>query len=104
MKTALIVWGGWEGHTPFESASLFAGLLEEAGYAVRLADTLDAFLDPALPALDLIVPVWTMDSISAEQERGLLDAVGGGTGLAGWHGCMADSFRQSTRYQFMVGG
>jgi uncharacterized protein len=104
VKSALIVWGGWAGHTPFESATLFAHLLEEAGYAVRLAATLDAFLDPALPTLDLIVPVWTMDSISAEQERGLLDAVAAGVGLAGWHGCMADSFRQSTPYQFMVGG
>lgn len=104
MKSALIVWGGWEGHTPLQSASLFCRLLEEDGYAVRMADTLDAFRDPDLPSLDLIVPVWTMDSISEEQERGLLNAVSEGAGLGGWHGCMADSFRQSTRYQFMVGG
>lgn len=25
-------------------------------------------------------------------------------GLAGWHGCMADSFRNNPEYQFMVGG
>jgi len=104
MKTALVTWGGWEGHTPLKSASLFAGLLEEDGYQVRLADTLDVFLDPALPTLDLIVPVWTMSTISREQERGLLDAVAAGVGLAGWHGCMADSFRDNPNYQFMVGG
>jgi type 1 glutamine amidotransferase len=104
MPTALITWGGWEGHTPFESASLVAGLLREAGYAVRLADTLDVFLDPDLPALDLIVPVWTMSTITPEQEHGLLAAVAAGVGLAGWHGCMADSFRNSPNYQYMVGG
>lgn len=104
MGTALICWGGWEGHTPFESASLFAGLLREAGYTVQLADTLDAYLDPALPSLDLIVPVWTMSTITREQERGLLDAVAAGVGLGGWHGTLADSFRNSTEYQFMVGG
>ena len=36
--------------------------------------------------------------------RGLLDAIAAGTGIAGWHGGMADSFRNSTEYQFMVGG
>jgi uncharacterized protein len=34
----------------------------------------------------------------------LLDAIAAGTGIAGWHGGMADSFRNSTEYQFMVGG
>lgn len=105
MKTALVVWGGWEGHQPEQSARLWAGLLEQAGYAVQLAATLDVYLDvPMLEALDLIVPVWTMGTLSAEQERGLLNAVRGGVGIAGWHGCMADSFRNNTEYQFMVGG
>jgi type 1 glutamine amidotransferase len=105
MKSALIVWGGWEGHTPFASASLFAGLLRDSGFDVRMADTLDAYLDaPALQQLDLIVPVWTMDTITREQEACLLDAVHNGVGVAGWHGTMADSFRNSTGYQFMVGG
>jgi type 1 glutamine amidotransferase len=104
MRTALITWGGWEGHTPFQSASLFAGLLREAGYDVRLTDTLDVYLDPQLPSFDLIVPVWTMSTITPEQERGLLNAVAAGTGIGGWHGSMADSFRNNTEYQFMVGG
>ena len=57
-----------------------------------------------LQSLDLIVPVWTMSDIAKEQEQGLLDAVRSGVGLAGWHGGMADSFRNSVDYQFMVGG
>jgi len=39
-----------------------------------------------------------------QQERGLLDAVRGGAGLAGWHGGMGDAFRNNVEYQFMVGG
>jgi type 1 glutamine amidotransferase len=66
---------------------------------------LDVYLDrDKLNALDLIVPTWTMDTISDEQLRGLLDAIAGGVGVAGWHGCMGDSFRDAVEYQFMVGG
>jgi uncharacterized protein len=105
MKSALIVWGGWEGHQPESSARLFAGLLREAGYEVELADTLDAYLNTEkLQSLSLIVPTWTMGTITREQERGLLDAVHSGVGVAGWHGTMGDSFRNNTEYQFMVGG
>ena len=105
MKKALFVWGGWEGHQPQQSTNLFAGLLREAGYEVELSDTLDSYLDTAkLHALDLIVPTWTMGTITREQEQGLLAAVKSGVGVAGWHGTMGDSFRNNTEYQFMVGG
>ena len=103
-KRALIVAGGWEGHEPRQCAELFAGVLGSDGFEVAVSDSLDAFLDPGLRELDLIVPVWTQSEISKEQLRGLLDAIAAGTGIAGWHGGMADSFRNSTEYQFMVGG
>jgi uncharacterized protein len=45
-----------------------------------------------------------MGTITDEQEKGLLDAIESGVGLAGWHGGMADSFRDNINYQFMVGG
>ncbi|GCE46034.1 hypothetical protein EI42_01253 [Thermosporothrix hazakensis] len=105
MKTALIVWGGWPGHEPEACANLFAGVLREQGYTVEVATTLDVFLDAAkLQATDLIVPIWTMGTISPEQESGLLTAVQNGTGLAGWHGGAADAFRNNPAYQFMIGG
>lgn len=105
MKSALIVWGGWDGHQPQQSAELFAGILRAEGYRVELSDTLDAYLDaPYLQSLSLIVPVWTMGALTKAQERGLLDAVASGVGIAGWHGCMADSFRQNPEYPWMVGG
>lgn len=105
MKSALIVWGGWEGHQPQQSAELFAACLRDAGYQVELSPTLDVYLDSArLRALDLIVPVWTMGELTHAQEGGLLEAVSEGVGIAGWHGTMADSFRQNPAYQWMVGG
>ena len=55
-------------------------------------------------ALDLVVPIWTMGTITREQEQGLLRAVASGVGIAGHHGGMGDSFRNNTEYQWMVGG
>ncbi|MFN5935684.1 MAG: ThuA domain-containing protein, partial [Roseiflexaceae bacterium] len=52
----------------------------------------------------VITQVFTMSTITREQEKGLLDAVASGVGYAGWHGGMADAFRNNTEYQFMVGG
>lgn len=104
-KKALLVWGGWPGHEPEQGAKLFAAFLQEQGYQTRLSDTLDIYLDEAImPQMDLIVPIWTMGTMTQAQESGLLEAVKAGAGLAGWHGCMADSFRQNVAYQFMVGG
>ena len=105
MKKALIVWGGWEGHEPKKCADIFAPALRERGFEVEVSDTLDSYLDTEkMLALDLVVPIWTMGTISREQEKGLLDAIGSGVGLGGWHGGMADSFRNNTTYQWMVGG
>ncbi|MBN8526863.1 MAG: ThuA domain-containing protein, partial [Planctomycetes bacterium] len=98
-------WGGWEGHQPKQCVDLFAPLLREQGYELTITDSLDIYLDqPFMRSLDLVVPVWTMSTITKEQEQGLLGAVAGGVGIAGWHGGMADSFRNNPEYQFMVGG
>ena len=105
MKSALVVWGGWEGHDPKETSALIARLLLDDGYTVELSDTLDVYLDHRkMRGFDLIVPIWTMGTIEEPQLRGLLDAIAAGTGIAGWHGGMGDSFRNSPEYQFMVGG
>jgi type 1 glutamine amidotransferase len=105
MKSALFVWGGWEGHEPKQCVDIFAPILREQDYKVEISDTLDVYLDKEkLLSQSLIVQVWTMDTITAEQEVGLLEAVKSGVGFAGWHGGIADSFRSSTEYQFMVGG
>ncbi|ACX66191.1 ThuA domain-containing protein [Paenibacillus sp. Y412MC10] len=105
MKKALIVWGGWDGHEPEQVAGIFAELLRSEQYEVEVSDTLDAFNDAEkLQALDLIVPVWTMGEISKQQVENVSLAVQKGTGLAGCHGGMCDSFRNNVDWQFMTGG
>ncbi len=104
-KKALMVWGGWMGHEPDQCVAIYKPFLESKGYSVRVSDNLDVYLDAdMMMGLDLIVPVWTMGTITNEQEKGLLDAVKSGVGIAGWHGGMGDSFRNNVNYQFMVGG
>ncbi len=105
MKSALMVWGGWDGHEPKQTVEVFAPLLEEAGFRVEVSDTLDAFLDAErLKELNLIVLSWTMGEIRPEAEKGLLSAIESGVGFGGWHGGMCDAFRGATRYQWMTGG
>lgn len=105
MKSMLFVWGGWEGHEPRQCVDIFAPILRAEGYRVDLSDSLDTYLDEEkLKSYDLISQVWTMGTISREQLAGLLAAVQGGVGFAGWHGGSGDSFREATDYQFMVGG
>lgn len=104
-KKALMVCGGWDGHEPFQCAEVFAPILQGSGYEVEVADTLDVYLEEEkMLAQDLVVPIWTMGTITGDQCKGLLAAVQSGVGIAGWHGGMADSFRDNVTYQFMVGG
>ncbi len=104
-KKALMVWGGWLGHEPKQCVDIFAPFLRSKGYDVTVSDTLDAYLNKELmDSLDLIVPAWTMGTITGDQEKALLAAIKNGVGIGGWHGGMGDSFRNNTEYQFMVGG
>ena len=105
MKSALMVWGGWDGHEPKQCVDVVGPVLQASGFEVEISDTMDSYLDEAkMKSLSLIVPVWTMGDITGEQSSGLLEAVKSGVGIAGWHGGMGDSFRNNTGYQFMVGG
>ncbi len=105
MKKALIVWGGWEGHEPKQVAEILAEVLRGKGFCVDVSNTLDSFADyEKLKTYDLIVPEWTMGTIKPEQLNPLLAAIREGTGIAGLHGGMGDSFRSETEYQYMVGG
>lgn len=102
---ALIVYGGWDGHAPAQTAQLFAQWLRKQGFTVDLADSLAAFDNREdLHARHLIVPIWTMGEISQEQSTNVCDAVAAGTGLAGCHGGMCDAFRKDVNWQFLTGG
>jgi uncharacterized protein len=104
MKKALIVWGGWHGHEPEQGAHIVRDILQKNGFEVRVETQTSAFADPALAQLDLIVPIYTMSKIEKEECTNLAAAVRSGVGLAGFHGGMCDSFRDSVEYQFMTGG
>ncbi len=100
-----MVWGGWDGHEPQQTVERFAPFLRENGFEVRVEADMDVYADAEyMNSLSLVVPIWTMGSIEAQQEKGLLDAVKSGVGLAGWHGGTGDAFRNNTGYQWMVGG
>jgi type 1 glutamine amidotransferase len=104
MAKALITWGGWDGHEPDKVAALFATDLRAAGFEVEVSDTLACFDDAGrLAELSLIVPVWTMSAIAAEQSHNVCAAVEAGVGLAGCHGGMCDAFRGDVAWQFMTG-
>ncbi|MEV7426585.1 ThuA domain-containing protein [Streptomyces sp. NPDC091212] len=104
-RQALVVRGGWEGHRPVEITELFLPFLRDHGYTVRTSGTLDVYADAELlGTTDLVVQCWTMGELSPEQSAGLASAVAAGTGLAGWHGGIVDSFRGDLGYQLLTGG
>lgn len=103
-KKILFVWGGWMGHEPDKCRDIFVPWIRSEGAEITVSDTLDAYISNDLKSFDLIIQAWTMGTISAEQEKALLEAVKSGVGIAGWHGGLGDSFRNNTEYQFMVGG
>lgn len=105
MKKALIFQGGWDGHQPGLVSARFGRILEKHGFEVEIYDTLDCLQDrEKLAEYDLIVPCWTGGTIPHEYVQNVSYAVGKGTGLAGCHGGMCDSFRQDTEWQFITGG
>jgi uncharacterized protein len=104
-RECLMVWGGWEGHEPKACVDRFVPFLEASGFDVTLSDDLAVYEDEArMGRTDLIVQCWTMGEIGEVQTRGLLQAVQAGTGFAGWHGGVGDSFRADPEYQFLTGG
>ena len=104
-KTALVVRGGWDGHQPIEATELFIPYLKEQGYAVRVEESPKIYADSGYMAgVDLIVQCMTMSTIEKDESEGLRAAVENGTGLAGWHGGIADSYRNTSDYLHLIGG
>jgi uncharacterized protein len=103
-KKALIFWGGWEGHTPERSAGRVHDLLAPHGFGIDIHQGTAILAETDLSAYHLIVPMVTMSGIEKPELAALVAAIAAGTGLAGFHGTMGDSFRNEPDYQFMVGG
>jgi type 1 glutamine amidotransferase len=104
-RKALIVRAGWDGHRPVEATELFIPFLERSGFDVRIEESNEVYADEdAMAATDLIVQSVTMSEISSAAFAGLSSAVERGVGLAGWHGGIADSYRNSSDYLQLIGG
>ena len=43
MRSALIVWGGWNGHDPEECAAIYRRWLHEDGFSVRVETDISVF-------------------------------------------------------------
>ncbi|MDQ0644515.1 ThuA domain-containing protein [Microbacterium murale] len=104
-KQALIVRGGWDGHEPVQTTDSVIPFLEGQGFEVRVEEGTAVYADAEIMApIDLVVQVNTMNTIADAELSGLIAAVVAGTGLAGWHGGIADSYRNSADYLQLIGG
>ena len=104
-KKALVVRGGWDGHQPVETTDLFILFLERNGYEVRIEDNTAVYADADyLATVDLILQCNTMTTIEKAEFEGLRAAIEAGTGLGGWHGGIADSYRNNSDYLHLIGG
>ncbi|MCP8999801.1 ThuA domain-containing protein [Pseudarthrobacter sp. RMG13] len=104
-KTALVVRGGWDGHQPIEATELFIPYLKDNGFDVRVEESPNIYADADyLAGVDLIMQCMTMSTIEKDEFEGLRAAVENGTGLAGWHGGIADSYRNTSDYLHLIGG
>ena len=54
-KKSLVVWGGWNGHTPQESASLYADILNQEGY--QGVGLLPGALGPDSPGIGIAIKI-----------------------------------------------
>ena len=105
-KKALILCGGWDGHEPELVSQRFKTFLESESFEVTVEKNIQVIKDiKRLKELDLFIPIWTMckEDLGYGFFEPLLEAVGGGTGIAGNHGGMCDAFRNSVEYQFLTG-
>lgn len=104
-RQALVVRNGWDGHQPVEATDSFLPFLREHGFTVGVHDSPAVYADADVMAgIDLVVQCNTMSTIGKDELRGLRTAVESGTGLAGWHGGIADSYRNEADYLQMIGG
>jgi uncharacterized protein len=103
-RHALVVRGGWSGHQPVETSEMFVPFLEEHGFSVRIEESPQIYANvDYMPMVDLIVQAMSMSTIELDQFLGLRAAVEAGAGMAGWHGGMVASYKNTTQYLHMMG-
>ena len=104
-RVALVVRGGWDGHEPEQTTDFFIPFLHANGFTVRVEGSPAIYTDDAfMDTVDLVLQINTMSTIEPEEFTGLQRAVLRGAGFAGWHGGIADAYRNNADYLHMVGG
>ncbi|MFC5502900.1 ThuA domain-containing protein [Lysinimonas soli] len=104
-RVALIVRGGWDGHEPEQTTDSFVPFLEANDFTVRIETSPAVYTDEEfMDTVDLVLQINTMSTIQSEEFAGLQRAVLRGAGLAGWHGGIADAYRDNADYLHMIGG
>jgi uncharacterized protein len=98
----LIVWGGWIGHQPRQTAEQLARLLEARGHDATVTSDCCVVLNEDLSTYDTIVPVWSCGIQGIPYVNALASAVRDGLGLACFHGGI-DWFDQKD-YYVLIGG
>lgn len=99
---ALLLYGGWEGHTPAEVAAAAERVILP-GFDVTPTGDLGVLERATLETFDLLVPVWTFGELSEQAERALLGAVEDGLGVLAWHG-FTSAFLHSRALKHLAGG
>ena len=77
-RQAIVVRGGWEGHSPVEATERFIPFLKEHGFTVEVHDGPEVYADAdRLAATDLVLQCYTQGVATDEQVLGLSAAVAG---------------------------
>jgi len=104
-KNVVIVYGGYPPHQPKKFAKKIEKWLLKNNARVTLSESTKIYANnKIMDKIDLIIQSVTMLDINRNEFKGLVRAISNGTGLAGFHGGLGDSFRNSTEYQYVVGG
>lgn len=101
-KSALLLYGGWEGHHPEKFASFAASRVLD-DFDVTWSQDLDVLNVKTLNCFDLLLPIWTFGDLADSQVDALLTSVQNGMGVVAWHGA-ASSFLNSRSHKFLLGG
>ena len=104
-RTALVVRGGWDGHQPVEATDLVHPASSRQRVRRPGRGLAGGLRRRRLPGRRR--PGHAVHDDEHDREGrlvGLRAAVAAGTGLAGWHGGIADSYRNTTDYLQLIGG
>lgn len=102
MKKILIIWGGWDGHTPEVVAKELEVLLIKEKFSVISTCDFSVLLNQNLTQYDVIVPIWSCGIKGSIYLNRLLEAIKSGVGLATFHGGI--NWFEDDCYYEMIGG